>query len=47
MNNSDLALRFISYDRSKFFFQLKYPKSERFNINFITYIDKLHEHFDN
>ena len=47
MNNSDLALRFLSCDRSKFLIQLKYPKSERFNINYITYIDKLHKHFDN
>ena len=37
-NDTNLALRFISNDRSKFFIQLKYPKSERFNINYITYI---------
>ena len=34
MNDTNLALRFISYDRSKLFIKLKYPKSERFNINY-------------
>ena len=38
MNDTNLALRFISYDCIKFFIQLKYPKSEWFNINYITYI---------
>jgi len=49
MNDTNLALRFISYDRSKFFIELKYPKSERFNINYIPddIFIKCAKYFDN
>jgi hypothetical protein len=48
INDTNLTLRFISYDRSKFFIQLKYPKSERFNVNYVTYIFiKCAKYFDN